>query len=115
MEALWLTLVAALYLVGSTGALSTCKTLDLELVKRKRIEAIRGQILSKLRMEKEPKAEQEGEGEVGDIPLALMSIYNSTMDQNAERQAQAPQPTQKLEDEDYFAKELHKFNIKDSE
>ncbi|XP_063061784.1 transforming growth factor beta-1 proprotein-like [Engraulis encrasicolus] len=132
MEALWLTLALALCcaLAGSAGvgALSTCKTLDLELVKRKRIEAIRGQILSKLRMDKEPKPE-EGEGGGGgggeesggseqaqeeSIPAALLSIYNSTLDQNAERQASVPELTPQLEDEDYYAKELHKFDIKNN-
>lgn len=112
MEALWLMLALALCLVGSAGALSTCKTLDLEQVKQKRIEAIRGQILSKLRMDKEPKGEQ---GEAKDIPQALLSIYNSTLDQNAERQAKAPLLTPQLEDEDYLAKELHKFDMKDRE
>ncbi|KAL2095978.1 hypothetical protein ACEWY4_008126 [Coilia grayii] len=110
MEALWLMLALALCLVGSAGALSTCKTMDLEQVKQKRIEAIRGQILSKLRMDKEPKGEQ-GDGK--DIPQALLSIYNSTLDQNAERQAKAPLLTPQLEDEDYLAKELHKFDMKD--
>lgn len=113
MEALWLTLAVALCLAGSADALSTCKTLDLEVVKRKRIEAIRGQILSKLRMDKEPKPDQET-GQT-DIPQTLMSIYNSTIDQNAERLAMAPPLTPQLEDEDYFAKELHKFDINDSE
>lgn len=113
MEALWLTLAAALCLAGTAGALSTCKTLDLEVVKRKRIEAIRGQILSKLRMDKEPKADQETGQE--DIPKDLMSIYNSTVGQNAERLAMAPPLTPQLEDEDYFAKELHMFAMKNSE
>ncbi|XP_062407698.1 transforming growth factor beta-1 proprotein-like [Sardina pilchardus] len=111
MEALWLALAMALCLVGSASALSTCRTLDLEMVKQKRIEAIRGQILSKLRMDKEPKAEQEAETESEDIPLSLLSIYNSTVEQNAERHAMAPPLTPQLEDEDYFAKEVHKFTI----
>lgn len=113
MEALWLALAVTLCLVGSTSELSTCKTLDLEVVRRKRIEAIRGQILSKLRMDKEPKADQETGQE--DIPVALMSIYNSTVGQNAERLAMAPPLTPQLEDEDYFAKELHMFRMQESE
>lgn len=111
MEALWLTLAVTLCLAGSTSELSTCKTLDLEVVRRKRIEAIRGQILSKLRMDKEPKADQETGQE--DIPVALMSIYNSTIGQNAERLAMAAPLTPQLEDEDYFAKELHMFRMQE--
>ena len=58
----------ALCAVGSVSSMSTCKTLDLELVKKKRIEAIRGQILSKLRLPKEPEVDKDSEGE--EIPAS---------------------------------------------
>lgn len=92
---------------------STCKTLDLELVKKKRIEAIRGQILSKLRMPKEPEAEQAGEGE--EIPAALLSLYNSTEEMLKEEQEEPQPPSPQQEEEEYFAKEMHKFIMKQSE
>ncbi|KAL4604925.1 TGF beta-1-like [Arapaima gigas] len=110
-------MLAAVWLLGGvcqgTG-MSTCKPLDLEMVKRKRIEAIRGQILSKLRLAKEPEPGQEGEG--NDIPLALVSIYNSTVEFSRE-QAQKAQavPVQDAEEEEYFAKEVHKFDMKRGE
>ncbi|CAL8334307.1 unnamed protein product [Boreogadus saida] len=105
-----LTALVAVCVLGSAGGMSTCKTLDLELVKKKRIEAIRGQILSKLRLPKEPAAEQAGEGVA--IPAALLSLYNSTEEMLRE-ELDAPQPVSvQQEEEEYFAKELHKFTMK---
>ncbi|XP_056467464.1 transforming growth factor, beta 1a [Gadus chalcogrammus] len=102
--------LVAVCVLGSAGGMSTCKTLDLELVKKKRIEAIRGQILSKLRLPKEPVAEQAGEGVA--IPAALLSLYNSTEEMLRE-ELDAPQPVSvQQEEEEYFAKELHKFTMK---
>ena len=46
------------------------------------------------------------------VPL---QIRQDTDHISAQWRRQRPASTQKLEDEDYFAKELHKFNIKDSE
>ncbi|KAJ8256705.1 hypothetical protein COCON_G00188570 [Conger conger] len=93
------------------GGLSTCKTVDLELVKKKRIEAIRAQILSKLRLPKEPEPEQSGEGE--EIPLSLMSVYNSTMEMTQDHTLHPPAPptSPEQEDEKYFGKEMHKFEM----
>lgn len=93
--------------------MSTCKSLDLELVKRKRIEAIRGQILSKLRLPKEPEIDQEGDTE--EVPASLMSIYNSTVELSEEQVHTYIPSTQDAEEEAYFAKEVHKFNMKQSE
>lgn len=97
--------------VQYSGALSTCSPLDLELIKRKRIEAIRGQILSKLRLSKEPEVDEE---EVIDsIPAELISVYNSTVELN-EEQAATPvhQPIEDPIEEEYYAKEVHKFSMK---
>ena len=99
--------------LSSAGGMSTCKTLDLELVKKKRIEAIRGQILSKLRLPKEPEAEQAGEGEA--IPATLLSLYNSTEEMLKEEEEAPPPVSVQQEEEEYFAKELHKFTMKRSE
>ncbi|KPP68370.1 TGF beta-1-like [Scleropages formosus] len=106
--------LAAVWLLGAVcrgAGMSTCKPLDLEMVKRKRIEAIRGQILSKLRLAKEPEAGQEGEG--GAVPAALLSIYNSTVEFSREQALKAQTvPVQDAEEEEYFAKEVRKFNMK---
>lgn len=113
-ESLLLALQCLLGFVQYSGALSTCSPLDLELIKRKRIEAIRGQILSKLRLSKEPEVDEE---EVIDsIPAELISVYNSTVELN-EEQAATPvhQPIEDPIEEEYYAKEVHKFSMKLSE
>lgn len=107
-------LLTALGLLGCacwSGAMSTCKSLDLELVKRKRVEAIRGQILSKLRLSKEPEQEEEEE-EAEDVPPSLLSIYNSTVELSEEQVRTFAAHTPAGDDEEaYFAKEVHKFNM----
>lgn len=100
--------LTALCMVAGTGSMSTCKTLDLEVVKKKRIEAIRGQILSKLRMAKEPESEIDDDGQK--IPDSLLSLYNSTVELSEEMKLNTV-PLQ-AEDEDYFGKEVHKFVIR---
>lgn len=98
------------YMVGSVSGMSTCKTLDMEIVKKKRIEAIRSQILSKLRLPKEPEPDETGDRE--EIPPTLLSLYNSTKDLLKEQQAQVHTDiSMEQEDEEYFAKVLHKFNM----
>ncbi|XP_055051704.1 transforming growth factor, beta 1a [Misgurnus anguillicaudatus] len=97
--------LTALYMVAGTESMSTCRTLDLDMAKKKRIEAIRGLILSKLRMDKEPKSDDEEERQR--IPDYLLSLYNSTVELNEEMKTK-PVPVQ-AEDEDYFGKEVHKF------
>ncbi|KAI7800405.1 transforming growth factor, beta 1a [Triplophysa rosa] len=97
--------LTALSMVAGTESMSTCKTLDLEVVKKKRIEAIRGQILSKLRMNKEPEIDKDDDGQK--IPDSLLSLYNSTVELNDEIKMK-PVPVQ-AEGEDYFGKEVHKF------
>lgn len=98
------------YMVGSVSGMSTCKTLDMEIVKKKRIEAIRSQILSKLRLPKEPEPDETGDKE--EIPPTLLSLYNSTKDLLKEQQTQVQTDiSTEQEDEEYFAKVLHKFNM----
>lgn len=93
---LWLLLLAP----GRPAAgLSTCKTIDMELVKRKRIEAIRGQILSKLRLASPPS---QGDVPPGPLPEAVLALYNSTRDRVAGESAEPdPEP-----EADYYAKEV---------
>ncbi|XP_057684803.1 transforming growth factor beta-1 proprotein-like [Corythoichthys intestinalis] len=105
-----LLIAVAVYAVARGSSMSTCKTLDLEMVKKKRIEAIRSQILSKLRLPKEPEKDQEGDEE--EIPSTLMSLYNSTTEMLKEQQAQEETYiSSEQEEEEYFAKVLHKFNM----
>ncbi|XP_074536407.1 transforming growth factor, beta 1a [Halichoeres trimaculatus] len=103
-------MLMAVYTVGSVSGMSTCKTLDLEMVKKKRIEAIRSQILSKLRLPKEPTPDQTGEDD--DIPSTLLSLYNSTKEMLKEQQTEVQTDiSTEQEEEEYFAKVLHKFNM----
>ncbi|XP_026222732.1 transforming growth factor, beta 1a [Anabas testudineus] len=94
-------------MVGTISSMSTCKTLDLEMVKKKRIEAIRSQILSKLRLPKEPEPDPTGDKE--DIPTPLLSLYNSTKEMLKEQQAKVQEVSTVQEEEEYFAKVLNKF------
>ncbi|KAM9853211.1 transforming growth factor, beta 1a [Aulostomus maculatus] len=109
MKLLFFTIMVV-YMVGSGSSMSTCKTLDLEMVKKKRIEAIRSQILSKLRLPKEPAPDQAGDDQ--DIPTSLMSLYNSTKEMLKEQQTQVHTDiSTEQEEEEYFAKVVHKFNM----
>ncbi|XP_066501577.1 transforming growth factor beta-1 proprotein [Hoplias malabaricus] len=106
-------LLCLLECVTYSGALSTCKTLNLELVKRKRIEAIRGQILSKLRMSKEPEVDKKSEEE--EVPPDVLSVYNSTVELTEElSQNNESLASLDSEEETYYAKEVHKFNMTQS-
>uniref|UniRef100_A0A2K6SA49 Transforming growth factor beta n=1 Tax=Saimiri boliviensis boliviensis TaxID=39432 RepID=A0A2K6SA49_SAIBB len=93
---LWL---LVLTLGRPAAGLSTCKTIDMELVKRKRIEAIRGQILSKLRLASPPN---QAEVPPGPLPEAVLALYNSTRDRVAGESAE-PEPEPEA---DYYAKEV---------
>lgn len=107
MKLLFLMFMVA-YTVGKVSGMSTCKTLDLEMVKKKRIEAIRSQILSKLRLPTEPP--QAGDEE--EIPSSLLSLYNSTKEMLKEQQAEVQTDiSTEQEEEEYFAKVVHKFNM----
>lgn len=109
MKLVLLTLMV-MYMVENVHGMSTCKTLDLEMVKKKRIEAIRSQILSKLRLPMEPMPDQGGDEE--EIPTPLLSLYNSTKEMLKEQQAQVQTHiSTEQEEEEYFAKVLHNFNM----
>ncbi|KAF5898510.1 transforming growth factor beta-1-like, partial [Clarias magur] len=101
--------LAVVCLATVIGAMSTCKTLDLEVAKRKRIEAIRGQILSKLRMAKEPEPEEDTKEE--SIPENIISLYNSTVETTRDQQDEQAPVSYQQEEEEYFGKEMHKFEM----
>ncbi|XP_069739233.1 transforming growth factor beta-1 proprotein, partial [Phaenicophaeus curvirostris] len=92
-------LAVLLALLGAARALSTCRSLDLEAARRKRIEAVRGQILSKLGLSAPPA----GEGPGRPLPEAVRALYNSSR----ELLRQRPRPPPRHDD--YYAKELHRF------
>lgn len=102
-----LSALGLLHLVTAALSLSTCSTLDMEQFMRKRIEAIRGQILSKLKLTSPPEEYPEPE----DVPPEVISIYNSTRDllqEKASRRAAACE--RERSDEEYYAKEVYKID-----
>ncbi|XP_013880593.1 transforming growth factor, beta 1a [Austrofundulus limnaeus] len=103
-------LLVAAQMLDTMSGMSTCKTLDQEIVRQKRIEAIRSQILSKLRLPKAPEANETGDKE--EIPTSLLSLYNSTKDMLKEQQIEVQSTiSPEQEEEEYFAKVLNKFNM----
>lgn len=104
---LWLLMLIVVYMVDNVTNLSTCNTVDFEMVKKKRIEAIRSQILSKLRLEKAPVEA----GEKEEIPANLLSLYNSTSEMLQEQQVMVQKNMSLEQEEEYFAKVLNKFNM----
>ncbi|NXS50929.1 TGFB1 factor, partial [Balaeniceps rex] len=93
-------LAVLLALLGAARALSTCRSLDLEAARRKRIEAVRGQILSKLRLPA-PPAEPPPRA----LPEEVRALYNSTRELLRQRARLRPPD----DPDEYYAKELHRF------
>uniref|UniRef100_A0A672GMJ9 Transforming growth factor beta n=1 Tax=Salarias fasciatus TaxID=181472 RepID=A0A672GMJ9_SALFA len=91
----------------AASSLSTCATVDIDHVKRKRVEAIRGQILSKLRLTSPPHSLGPNK-----IPYQIQALYNSTKELLEElgrdRQQSCGQDNTETE---YYAKEIYKFNM----
>lgn len=88
-------------------SLSTCTTVDIDHIKKKRVEAIRGQILSKLRLTSPPQTLGPNQ-----VPFNVLALYNSTKELLEElgrdRQQSCGQDNTETE---YYAKEIHKFNM----
>lgn len=89
-------------------SLSTCSTLDMDQFKKKRIEAIRGQILSKLKLTAPPEDFPEPE----EVSRDIVSIYNSTRDLLQEKaNERAATCERQRSEEEYYAKEVHKIDM----
>ncbi|MGH0181255.1 UNVERIFIED_CONTAM: hypothetical protein FKN15_006837 [Acipenser sinensis] len=88
-------------------SISTCTTVDIDNIKKKRVEAIRGQILSKLRLTSTPHT-----GGPSQVPFQVLALYNSTKELLEElardRQQSCAQDNTETE---YYAKEIYKFNM----
>ncbi|NXX87448.1 TGFB1 factor, partial [Urocolius indicus] len=98
-------LAVLLTLLGAARAFSTCRSLDMETARQKRIEAVRGQILSKLRLSAAPPAPENPPPAA--LPDDVRALYNSTRELLRERaQLQPPE-----DPDDYYAKELHHFTM----
>uniref|UniRef100_A0A3Q3VZU7 Transforming growth factor beta n=1 Tax=Mola mola TaxID=94237 RepID=A0A3Q3VZU7_MOLML len=93
--------------VTMTLSLSTCTTVDIDHIKKKRVEAVRGQILSKLRLTSPPQTTGPSQ-----VPYQVLALYNSTKELIEElgrdRQQSCGQDNTETE---YYAKEIYKFNM----
>uniref|UniRef100_UPI0037E9190C transforming growth factor beta-3 proprotein-like n=1 Tax=Semicossyphus pulcher TaxID=241346 RepID=UPI0037E9190C len=90
-----------------SSSLSTCATVDIDHVKRKRVEAIRGQILSKLRLTTIPHSLGPNK-----IPYQIQALYNSTKELLEELRRDRQQSCgQDNTETEYYAKEIYKFNM----
>ncbi|XP_036286731.1 transforming growth factor beta-3 proprotein-like [Pipistrellus kuhlii] len=98
-----LVVLALLNFATVSLSLSTCTTLDFSQIKKKRVEAIRGQILSKLRLTSPPEPSV-----MTHVPYQILALYNSTRDLLEEREDGCTQENTEWE---YYAKEIHKFDM----
>ncbi|XP_078516636.1 transforming growth factor beta-2 proprotein-like isoform X2 [Lissotriton helveticus] len=96
-----------LELVAGLLAHSTCQPFDLDSYKAKRIKAVRGQILSKLRFPGPPEQEAPQS-----VPPEVMLLYNSTKELLKERAKELAWLCDRgSSEEDYFAKEVQKVDM----
>lgn len=93
--------------VTMTLTLSTCTTVDIDHIKKKRVEAVRGQILSKLRLTSPPQTTGPSQ-----VPYQVLALYNSTKELievlGRDRHQSCGQDNTETE---YYAKEIYKFNM----
>ncbi|XP_073683703.1 transforming growth factor beta-3 proprotein [Garra rufa] len=93
--------------VTMSFSLSTCTTVDIDHIKKKRVEAIRGQILSKLRLTSPPQTLGPSQ-----VPYQVLALYNSTRELLEELGRERHQSCgQDNTETEYYAKEIHKFNM----
>lgn len=105
---LCIVIVLTLDLAKVALSLSTCSTLDMDQFKKRRIEAIRGQILSKLKLTSPPE-DFPGPDEVSQD---IVAIYNSTRDLLQEKaNTRAATCERQRSEEEYYAKEVHKIDM----
>ncbi|XP_054469513.1 transforming growth factor beta-3 proprotein [Anoplopoma fimbria] len=93
--------------VTMTLSLSTCTTVDIDHIKKKRVEAVRGQILSKLRLTSPPQTTGPSQ-----VPFQVLALYNSTKELIEELGRDRHQSCgQDNTETEYYAKEIYKFNL----
>lgn len=90
--------------------INTCQSINLEKQKSRRIEAVRGQILSKLRIRSPP--DEDDEPPPGKVPPEVMLLYNSTRELLKERARLAESACEReSSEEDYYAKEVQRIDM----
>lgn len=102
-----LVLLSLLSFATVSLSLSSCTTLDLDHIKKKRVEAIRGQILSKLRLTSPPETVGPAH-----VPYQILALYNSTRELLEEMEEEKEEScSQDNTESEYYAKEIHKFDM----
>ncbi|TWW55700.1 Transforming growth factor beta-2 [Takifugu flavidus] len=90
--------------------INTCQSINLDKQKSRRIEAVRGQILSKLRIRSPP--DEDDEPPPGTVPPEVMLLYNSTRELLKERARLAESACEReSSEEDYYAKEVQRIDM----
>ncbi|XP_061581549.1 transforming growth factor beta-2 proprotein [Cololabis saira] len=114
---MWLSCLALLLLlfrfsgVLLVGGINTCQSVNLKDQKSRRIEAIRGQILSKLRIRSPPEDDDEPAA-AAPVPPAVMLLYNSTRELQKERVRMTESACEReSSEEDYYAKEVQRIDM----
>ncbi|XP_015684044.1 transforming growth factor beta-2 proprotein-like [Protobothrops mucrosquamatus] len=92
---------------GADSAFSMCQSLDLEVARARRIQAIRGQILSKLQLETPPKQD----GAPHPLPPEVMLLFNSTQELVRQLATCEGRRTAPRQDEEYYAKEVRRVDM----
>lgn len=112
---MWLPRLALLLLLRLSGvlqvdALNTCQSINLDAQKSRRIEAVRGQILSKLRIRSPPG--EDVAPTPAPVPPEVMLLYNSTRELLKERARLAESACEReSSEEDYYAKEVQRIDM----
>lgn len=113
---MWLPRLALLLLLRFSGVLlveglNTCQSINLDAQKSRRIEAVRGQILSKLRIRSPPDEDDEATPP-GSVPPEVILLYNSTRELLKERARLAESACEReSSEEDYYAKEVQRIDM----
>lgn len=97
-----------LKLTVSAEGFSTCHQYDLDDHKSKRLEAVRGQILSKLKIRSPPESTESA---TAAVPPEVMLLYNSTRELLKERARYADACDRESSEEDYYAKEVQRVDM----
>ncbi|XP_029106548.1 transforming growth factor beta-3 proprotein-like [Scleropages formosus] len=103
-----LLLLFLLHCAAAAASLSTCATVDVERVRKRRVEAIRGQILSKLRLSSPPQHALAP----AHVSAQVLALYNSTRDLLQQLGTDPPQSCGREDtDTEYYAKEIYRFDM----
>ncbi|XP_060679552.1 transforming growth factor beta-2 proprotein-like, partial [Hemiscyllium ocellatum] len=107
LSVLLLLLLLLVSCVPGAGGFSTCPSLDLDLYRHRRIEAIRGQILSKLHLSEAPEPDDLPD----EVPLEITLLYNSTRDMLKQRARHRETVCWRSSQMEYYAKDMYRLDM----